>query len=137
MQTNGIQYQTTSDMPDVALMSVNSDNSNNSGNSGSVIVENKYYSWSVPNEEEGVAGGFTNTGWWGADAKVGPVFRWNPSYSDEAVDQYVQAGNDLTPAFTAWQTYINSLPAIEQSGEVASFDSALANERGGGCVTSV
>ena len=131
METNTITYQKTSDTPDVAFFSVPAANSGNSGD-GEVIVGDVHFGW------ESAEGGFTNTGWWGTEVPNGPTSIGGFT-SDDAVTTYLQqSGNTLTPAFKAWQNYINGLDVWDQSGVVDDFCQALltaGNGNGRNCMS--
>ena len=129
MGFNSITYQKNSDTPDVAFYSVPASNPGDSGG-GTVIVGSVHYGW---NSAEG---GFTDTGWWGTAVKNGPTYIGGFP-SDDAVKLHISEGGNLNDAFSQWQTYIDRLPAIEQSGVIAQFNTALADAGGSGCATNV
>lgn len=130
MGTNSVTYQKSSDTPDVAFFSVPPTNSGNSGDGG-VIVGNVHFNW---NSAEG---GFTDTGWWGAEVPNGPT-RIGGFVNDDAVIQHLSApGANLDSAFRAWQAFIDEQPIWQQNGIVDDFCQALAEEGGTNCMTDV
>lgn len=129
MGFNSITYQKNSDTPDVAFYSVPASNPGDSGGE-IVIVGSVHYGW---NSAEG---GFTDTRWWGTEVKNGPTYMGG-FFTDDAVELHISQGGNLNDAFSQWQTYIDSLPAIEQSGVIAQFNTALAKAGGSGCATNV
>ena len=129
MGSNSITYQKNSDTPDVAFYSVPASNPGDSGG-GTVIVGNIHYIWNT------AAGGFADTGWWGTSVSNGPTYIGG-FRSDAEVKQHISEGGNLDAAFAAWQTYINGLPVLDQSGVIDDFNNALDMKGGSGCARNV
>lgn len=131
MGTNTITYQKTSDTPDVAFYSVPAANSGNSGG-GEVIVGSTHYNW------DSASGGFTGTGWWGANEDIGPAHHGGFA-TDQEVTDYLSEDptHNLNAAFDAWQRYINSQPDYQEAIIVGEFNQALLDHQGAGCMTGV
>lgn len=134
MPINEISYE----KPNVAFFSVDTQNSNNSGGSGETIVGNTYFEWERP-DGLGAAGGFTGTNWWGTNIANGPT-AIGGFVSDEAVTAHLMdPGKDLSAAFSAWQTYIDSEKETDPSAPyriVLAFMDALTAKNGAGCMHS-
>lgn len=70
-----------------------------SGGNGHIVVGGIYFHW------DSATGGFSNTGWWGADLNYGPTYSFG---TDQAVIDYLSfPGNDLDSYFKQWQQEID------------------------------
>ena len=70
-----------------------------SGGNGHIVVGGIYFHW------DSATGGFSNTGWWGADLNYGPTHSFG---TDQAVINYLSfPGNDLDSYFKQWQQEID------------------------------
>lgn len=125
MGMNSITYEKSANAPDVAFMTVDPQNSGTSG-SDITIVGNVHFLW------ESAAGGFTNSGFWGAGE--GPMTQWT---TDAEVTAYLSnPGANLNQAFSAWQAKIDGMPIGDQFAEVGAFCAHLSSLRvPDGCMT--
>lgn len=95
-----------------------------SGGNGHIAVGGIYFHWDT------AEGGFTNTGWWGADwgstnGNIGPTAVFG---TDEEVTAHLQSpGANLNECFAKWQERISNNPETV-SWEVQAFYDALSDD---------